>query len=120
MAEKCDCGNGEFVTAIDLKMVPPHMPGNKYCRICTNCGARHFCSKSHFERTTDKHVIPVKETDPVEAEHCEKCDGYTWVTKDHDCARCGDNIFPCPECGETVHGQPDECPHCGVDYQWEE
>lgn len=119
MAQECECGNGEFVAAVDLKLIPAHMPGNKYCRICTNCGTRHFCSKAHFERSDDKHVIPVKEKAPVEAVECDSCDGWTWVTAAHNCARCQENIFPCPECEKQVHGEPAECPHCGVAYAWD-
>lgn len=118
MTKTCECGNGEFVTAIDLKLVPAHMPGNKFCRICTECGTRHFCSKEHFENSEKKHVIPVKEKAPVEGVECDECDGWTWVTNNHNCARCSANIFPCPKCDEQVHGQPDECPHCGIEYNW--
>ena len=28
------------------------------------------------------------------------------------------NRFPCPGCEETVEGRPDECPHCGAEYNW--
>lgn len=119
MPESCECGNGEFVPALDLKMVPSHVPGNKYCRICSGCGKRHFCSKDHYEQSDNKHVVPVKETKPVEATECESCGEQTWENGAHECARCGANIFDCPSCGDEVHGEPDECPHCGVDYDWE-
>lgn len=118
MPDGCDCGEGEFVAALDLKLVPSHVPGNKYCRMCKNCGKRHFVSRKFFERSEDKHVIPVKETDPVEATECDSCDSITWVTGGSECARCGENIFDCPNCGEEVQGEPDECPNCGTDYNW--
>ncbi|AGC65543.1 hypothetical protein K745_gp18 [Haloarcula hispanica virus PH1] len=30
------------------------------------------------------------------------------------------NEFDCPECGVAVEGYPDECPGCGVPYQWDD
>lgn len=89
----CDCGNAEFYFAKDLNLDKVWKAGNKFCRICTECGTRFFLSKAMYEAATDQYVILDGEDEPVP-------------------------IFSCPSCDEQVTGQPDACPYCDTEYEW--
>lgn len=89
----CDCGNDEFYFTKDLNLDKAWKAGNKFARICTECGNRYFLSKAMYQAASDQFVILDGEDDPIP-------------------------IFDCPKCGEQVTGQPDSCPYCDVEYQW--
>lgn len=91
----CDCGNGEFIFVKDLNLAKVWKSGNKFARICTDCGNRYFLGKAMWENATDQYVILDGEDEPVP-------------------------IFDCPACEETVTGWPDSCPYCDVPYEWDE
>lgn len=91
----CTCEKPQLVTAIDENLAPDYMSGNKYCRYCLGCGRRYFCGKQFFKNAIQKYVIPMGDSEPVEAFEC-----------------------PAEDCGQLVHGEPDACPHCGAAYDW--
>lgn len=90
----CDCGNDTFYFTKDQNLDKAWKVGNKYARICTDCGHRYFLAKSMWQDVSDQYVILDGEDEPIP-------------------------IFDCPACAETVTGQPDECPYCDVEYRWE-
>lgn len=91
--QECDCGNEEFYFCEDLNLDKAWKAGNKWCRICTDCGNRYFLSKTMYRAATDQYVILEGEDDPVP-------------------------VFDCPRCEKRVTGQPSECPYCDVEYHW--
>lgn len=93
--QACDCGCNEFHFTKDLNLDFAWKAGNKYCRICTDCGARYFLAKSMYEAVEDQYVIVAGEDDPVPS-------------------------FDCPACDEPVTGTPNKCPFCDQEYVWGE
>jgi hypothetical protein len=91
----CDCGNDEFIFVKDLNLAKVWKAGNKYARICVDCGNRYFLGKAMWEAARDQFVILDGEDDPKP-------------------------LFDCPVCGEDVTGWPDQCPYCDTDYEWNE
>lgn len=89
----CDCGNDEFYFCKDLNLDKAWKAGNKWCRICTDCGNRYFLSQAMYQAATDQYVILNGEDDPQP-------------------------VFECPACSEQVTGQPGACPYCDVEYDW--
>lgn len=91
--QTCDCGGTEFYFAKDLNLEPVWKRGNKYCRICADCGNRYFLAKSMYERVSDQYVILQGESEPIP-------------------------LFECPACETEVSGTPEQCPYCDVEYDW--
>lgn len=92
----------EMYVVRDRNMDYPWVGGNKYARICPECGARQFCAKSYWlQRYRDPervaHIIKKGEDEPVVAFECvyEGCDGM-------------------------LVDFPDECPECERAIEWEE
>jgi hypothetical protein len=93
--ETCGCGGTEFIFVKDLNLAKVWKAGNKFARICVDCGNRYFLGKSMWEAARDQFVILDGETDPKP-------------------------LFECPVCGEQVTGWPDKCPYCDAGYEWAE
>lgn len=91
----CDCGSEDFIFVKDLNLAKVWKAGNKYARICVECGNRYFLGKAMWEGARDQYVILDGEDQPVP-------------------------IFDCPVCEETVTGWPETCPYCDAEYHWDE
>lgn len=91
----CDCGGDEFIFVKDMNLAKVWKAGNKYARVCVDCGNRYFLGKAMWENARDQYVILEGEDDP-------------------------NPIFDCPACEETVTGWPDACPYCDTEYEWGE
>jgi len=91
--QSCDCGCNEFYFCKDLNLEPVWKAGNKFCRVCADCGSRYFLAKSMYQQVSDRYIIPRGEDEPVP-------------------------IFDCPRCEETVTGLPNSCPYCDAEYEW--
>lgn len=92
---ECSCGNEHFVFVKDLNMAAVWKTGNKFCRICSECGNRFFLSKSIYHSARDQYVILKGEDTPTP-------------------------IYDCPACDESVTGYPESCPYCDTEYGWSE
>lgn len=93
--DACDCGNESFLFTKDQNLDKAWKTGNKYVRICDDCGSRYFLAKSMYRQSDEQYVIPSGESSPIP-------------------------IFDCPDddCQKRVTGKPDECPYCGAEYIW--
>lgn len=108
------------VVAKDLDIANKAISGNPFVRYDTETEQRKYTSEGMWDQVDDKYVIPEGREIPRPLIVCQVCDQDSWRTNDDSCGLCGAPIFDCPadECGEEVHGQPDECPHCGAGYKW--
>lgn len=111
------------IIAKDLSIAEALMPGNPFCRYDPSDKTRKYCSKDLWENKEggERYIIPTESKIPRPLVVCGVCGKDSYRTEDHTCGRCGCAMFDCPECGEEVHGKTDdldECPHCGVGYDW--
>ena len=88
-----DCGRDAVVPVKDEKMDGSSKRGNPFRMVCIACEKNvRMTSKENWEEHEDRFVL-TPEDDVVP-------------------------VFNCPSCGELVEGQPDECPECGMSYNW--
>jgi hypothetical protein len=114
-----DVSEAEMMVAKDLNFAYAWKSGNKFARICPECGARTFTAGSYWES---------EEADPTKV---------AWVIEKGDTKDDARPRFYCPydeevvdeePCGERFLGAPhnadavgpEECPHCGRELQWED
>lgn len=133
----CDCGNDSFLLTKDLNLDKVWKAGNKYCRICTDCGNRYFLSKAMYEAASETFVILDGAEKPIPLRECPNCEEEVTGDPD-DCPYCDitfaeydpddaeddeddepENEFDCPACGTHITGFPEECPNCAVPYDWD-
>lgn len=89
----CECGNDVFYFVKDLNLDKVWKAGNKYTRICTDCGSRYFLSQAMWEASDDTYVILKGDDTPLP-------------------------LFSCPACEESVTGTPENCPYCDAEFDW--
>jgi hypothetical protein len=111
---------GGRIIAKDLAIASSLVPGNPYCRYNTDTKERKYCSKDLWDTADEKFIIPENADIPRPLIVCECCEQDSYQTEDAECGRCGKPMFDCPndDCDALVHGKPDECPECGVGYNW--
>lgn len=92
----------EMLVVRDRNMDYPWKDGNKYSRRCPECGAMQFCAKGYWQTRfhdvdSTAHVIKKGGEEPKPA-------------------------YPCPygDCDGVLVGEPDECPTCEQEIEWEE
>lgn len=107
-----------LIVAKDLGIAQSIVPGNPYCRFDTESNERQYCSADLWEEMDEQFVIPEDESLPKPLVVCQVCGNDSYKDANGECGMCGVPIFDCPGCGEEVHGQVDECPHCGAGYKW--
>jgi hypothetical protein len=88
------CGRAAVVPVKDRAMDKTGRRGNPYRLSCLSC-ERHICmtSRENWETHEDRFVLTEDSGDVIP-------------------------VFNCPSCGELVEGQPNECPDCGMSYNW--
>ncbi|AFD02294.1 putative protein 13 [Haloarcula hispanica icosahedral virus 2] len=146
MIEPCKYCQSQAVAAVlDKQIEARPTAGNKYRKRCLGCQRwLPCCSTADFQAADRQHVLPrgvdrdsEQPTVPVE-EYDGQVDGIQAgnsanstnqramtdggqpvVAEDTD-DESGEEVneFDCPACDEHVEGQPDDCPECGVPYQW--
>lgn len=141
MIEPCEyCASQRVAAVLDKRIEQSPRAGNKYRQRCLNCGRwLPCCSAADFQTADHQHVLP-RDSDPeaddptVPVEEFDgevdgisagsndtptaMTDGGTDIEDEEDDVE--QNEFNCPKCGVRVVGHPDECPDCGVPYQWDE
>jgi hypothetical protein len=109
--------------------------GNPYRQYCLDCNRFDVAvSKSDWKNHLHPHVlprdvdqddsesiIPLEEWD--ESARFEKVvDRVARLQRDERPYRVIEgeevNVFPCPNCNETLYGFPDECEACGAPFEW--
>jgi len=88
------CGDDAVVPVKDKQFEPIHRRGNPYRQYCLSC-EKHICmcSREVWEEHPDRFILSTPTAEPTP-------------------------VFDCPGCDELVEGYLDECPHCGVEYEW--
>jgi len=137
------CQSQRVAAVLDKQIEARPTAGNKYRKRCLDCGRwLPCCSTADFQAADRQHVLPrgvdresENPTVPVEefggdvdglqsadsgGTDTAVTDGGPETTADNSDSDGDDaNRFDCPKCGDSVTGQPDECPHCGAGYKWE-
>ena len=98
-ASGCCVPEAEMLVVRDRNMDYPWKGGNKYARICPQCGKRQFCAKSYWQQRyhgDDAVAYIIKkgeEGEPVPAYECPfgDCDGML-VDYPSECGRCEEPI----------------------------
>lgn len=142
MIEPCKYCQSQAVAAVlDKQIEARPTAGNKYRKRCLDCQRwLPCCSTADFQAADRQHVLPRgvdreanQPTVPVEeydgqvdgvqagdeantANRAMTDGGQPQVADESDDSEV--NTFDCPACSEHVEGQPEECPECGVEYQW--
>lgn len=117
-----DVGESEMLVVLDRNFEYPWKSGNKYARICPECGSRTFCPESYWES---------KDADPEDVAYViEKAEDkedreirprfrcpYTGEFVEDGGEPCGEVFLGEPHSAEAVG--PDECPHCERELNWD-
>lgn len=80
----------------DKNMAAPHKGGNQYATLCPECKQRQFCSKSRWIMADPAFVIQRGENEAKPLWDC-----------------------PYDDCDGEFVGQPDKCPECEREFEWE-
>lgn len=103
------CPNGcvpesEMLVTKDLNLDFPWKSGNKYARICPECGSRNFTTRTYWETVEVSFVIPREEEKPRPLYRCP----YTEEVVDEGEEPCGEEFVGPP----LDEGLPEACPEC--------
>ena len=100
------CGSASTVVFLNERSEPRR--GNPFRRRCRSCEKHvRMESKTVWRQSTKQYV------QPPDADELVPLADYN-PGPDHVYS------FSCPSCAEAVVGQPDACPSCGVQYQWDD
>lgn len=141
------CGSANAVPILDKRIEGSPKPGNPWRSGCLDCERwLPLSNEETFREHPRPHVLPPDAgSDEIDAvvplEEYDYSDEWADLVER---VRAGDqepdralatdggsdpdddvdeavNRFECPAtgCGDPVEGKPDECPHCGASYDWE-